>query len=88
MIQYQLESKKFKYESDTEDEEKYIDDNNRKFSKWRSAKRDKHLFKLWKKAYMKGLSASLMINMHLFLSTKVGYFGKNMLNFQTEQLRL
>lgn len=68
--------KKYKYASDTEDEEVYITIKNAKFSRWTEDKKNKHIVRLWRLAYNKATAANLIINLQLYLSTKIGYFGR------------
>ena len=35
---------------------------------------------LWKKAYNRAVAASVMIDLHLYLTTKISYFGKQLIN--------
>lgn len=68
--------KKYKYASDTEDESAYITPENERFNKWRKEKKKRHLLKLWRNAYNKATGANLIINLQLYLTTKIGYFGR------------
>ena len=42
---------KYNYETDTDDEDKYITKNNKKFKRWKRSKREAHILRLWRTLY-------------------------------------
>jgi hypothetical protein len=63
ILEYKINSKKNKYESDTDNEDVYIDIKNAKFGSWKEERQKKHVIALWRKAYNMGYGANTMINL-------------------------
>jgi len=51
----------YKYESETDFEEKYITPSNKKFKKWKRIQREAHVLRLWRTLFNKALSCSIAI---------------------------
>ena len=52
----------YNYDTDTDDERKYLSVDNKKFSKMKRPKREAHVFRLWRKTFIKALACTVMIN--------------------------
>ena len=70
----------YNYDSDTDDEKKYLTYENKKFVKMKRPKREAHVYKLWRKAFIKALSCTVIINQFSLIHTKMQYFGRHMIN--------
>lgn len=65
------------YHSDTSDEDtKYVNSKNRRFSSWRKKVRTAHIKKLWNTCRIKAFTAAVTISIFNSINTKVAYFGR------------
>lgn len=62
---------KYNYETDTDDEDKYITKNNKKFKRWKRSKREAHILRLWRTLYNQALGCAVLITQIHAISTKV-----------------
>ena len=73
---YEQEQKLYKYDSHTDDEDKYLTKTGSRFQGWDQEKRDKHIRERWREAYNKALAASIIINQEINVHAKIAYFGR------------
>jgi len=52
---------KYNYETDTDDEDKYITKKNKHFSRWKRSYREAHILKLWRTLNNKALVCAVII---------------------------
>lgn len=52
----------YTYRSDTDDEKKYQTEKNRRFKRYTQERKDRHVFKLWKKVHSLGFVCAIMIS--------------------------
>lgn len=64
------------YQSDTDDEDKYITKKNVKFTKLKGKKKKAHIMALWRKMYVRLYCAAIMINQILLITQKISIFGR------------
>lgn len=71
---------KYNYDTETDDEKKYITRQNRGFMKMIRSQREAIVIGLWHKAYIKALSCGVFVNQFYSLQLKCVYFGRHMLS--------
>ena len=86
LIQEQKDKEKYKYNSHTDDSEKYLQKRYYEFPNWKKSRRNKHILHLWRQCYAKAYGASIIINQMHSIDLKMAYFGRHMLNKNNEQL--
>jgi len=79
--------KRYAYKSDSDNENVYINPKSANFANWRKERKMLHILKLWRKAYNLSISASLVINLHIYLHTKFIYFGRQMLSTNQQSIQ-
>ena len=69
----------YNYRSETDDEDKYISNNNKNFYKLNKEAKRQHLLGLWRKAFNQSFGCAILINQFHTVHTKMIYFGRQVL---------
>lgn len=69
----------YEYRTDSENEEKYANKKFKKFYKLPKSEQKKRMLRLWRKAYITGLTCSVIIGQFHAIHTKMSYFGRHMI---------
>ena len=78
--QTEQKSVKNPYNSESEDEDKYLDARNVDFAQWKKDRQKEHILKLWRKCIAKTTAIVIMQMQLSYVKTKIDYFGRQMLS--------
>lgn len=76
----------YAYQTDTDDESKYVTRKNKRFSRMSKAEREAHLQNLWRICNIKAFACSIMINQLFSIQTKLTYFGGHFFNEKQKKM--
>ena len=69
----------YNYDSETDDEKKYVTKQNKGFKKLTRTQREAAVLKLWRKAFIKAFTAQVFVNQFYSIQIKCAYFGRQMI---------